>query len=353
MISLPLSFLVSLVLAAIILRLLMQPREEVRANRMFIALLAVYMLQTVLVGLRWGYGVTAILPLLTLVASIIPPLSYLTFRDLVAARPGLRLSDWPHALPPLILLLLLRFFRDPIDLLLMAEFFGYGFMLLFLTRHGPDGLIASRLDGSLRSYRSLQIAGYALIASALTDMAVSLDLAFGFGQAPLVVSLATTLTLLLLGFAATMAGSEGKGIEDEETATEAGSPVLLPEAEKRDITPDHTETARRLDQLMEEKAPWRDPDLNLARLARKLGMPARQVSEAVNRVHRLSVSQYVNNRRVGEACRLLDETDEPVTRIMFEAGFITKSNFNREFTRATGMSPSDWRRRQGLKRADG
>ncbi len=96
---------------------------------------------------------------------------------------------------------------------------------------------------------------------------------------------------------------------------------------------------------MTEKRLWSDTELNLARLARRLGAPARAVSEAVNRVHGVSVSHYVNNHRIGEACRLLRDTDLPVTRILFEAGFMTKSNFNREFLRVTGESPSEWRRR--------
>jgi AraC-like DNA-binding protein len=67
------------------------------------------------------------------------------------------------------------------------------------------------------------------------------------------------------------------------------------------------------------------------------------VSSAVNRIHGSSVSQYVNNQRVSEACRLLAASDEPITRIMFDAGFLSKSNFNREFLRVTGLSPKTWR----------
>ncbi len=99
---------------------------------------------------------------------------------------------------------------------------------------------------------------------------------------------------------------------------------------------------------MREKRLWADADLNLARLARRMGVPARAVSEAVNRVHGISVSHYVNNHRITEARRLLSETDMPVTRILFEAGFMTKSNFNREFLRVTGENPSDWRRLNSL-----
>ncbi|MBB3964793.1 AraC-like DNA-binding protein [Rhizobium metallidurans] len=42
---------------------------------------------------------------------------------------------------------------------------------------------------------------------------------------------------------------------------------------------------------------------------------------------------------------MLEKSDEPVTRLMFDCGFISKSNFNREFLRLTGTNPTDYRRR--------
>ena len=96
--------------------------------------------------------------------------------------------------------------------------------------------------------------------------------------------------------------------------------------------------------LMREKELFRDPDLTLNRLARRAGIPARQISGAVNRVQGRNVSQMVNEYRIAEAKRLLRENDLAVTQVMLESGFQTKSNFNREFLRATGMTPSDYRR---------
>ena len=90
---------------------------------------------------------------------------------------------------------------------------------------------------------------------------------------------------------------------------------------------------------------YRDPDLSLSRLSRRLGVTARLVSEAVNRAAGKNFSQYVNEHRVRAACELLERTDAPVTQVMLEAGFVTKSNFNREFRRTTGESPSAWRAR--------
>ncbi|MFN3319506.1 MAG: helix-turn-helix domain-containing protein [Allorhizobium sp.] len=357
MLFVPLSFLVALFLAVFLVRLLREGSESWSRNGLFLALLALYVVQSLLVGLRWGYGVMAVLPVLPVMASLVPALSFLAFRDLSRESPGLSWVDWPHLLPMLATLILLVIGRAPVDLVIIANFFGYGLALLWFARLGPDGLLAARLDGALRSYRALQLTGLALIASALTDVAISLDMLWSGGRySPMVVSAATTLILLLLGIGAVTAGQEEVG-EQEAGEGEApvdghgfetpGAPSDIA-ASTKSVTEDHRRLAADLDRLMTERRLWADPDLNLARLARRLGMPARAISQAVNRVHGVSVSHYVNNHRITEACRLLADTDLPVTRILFEAGFMTKSNFNREFLRVTGENPSDWRRRLSL-----
>jgi AraC-like DNA-binding protein len=362
MILVPLSFLVSLYLTVFLVRLLLRGRDSYAANGLFLLLIAVYIVQTVLVGLRWGYGIVTILPLLSTLASLVPPLSYLAFRDLAREQRGLSARDWPHLLPVAALVAMMLVWRDLIDLLIITEFLAYGLALLWLARLGPDGLVAARLDGTLRSYRSLQLTGLALVGSALTDIAISLDMLWSGGQySALVVSAATTAILLLLGIAAVAVGSEeGEGDapndgQDEmtglDTAPEEGRSHQRIQGSERPstataVSPEDLQVAADLDRLMSERRLYADTGLNLARIARRMGLPARSVSQAVNRVHGISVSHYVNNHRIADACRLLSETDLPVTRIVFDAGFMTKSNFNREFLRVTGMSPSDWRRQK-------
>ena len=107
------------------------------------------------------------------------------------------------------------------------------------------------------------------------------------------------------------------------------------------------EIIRQIDTIMQTRRVFREPDLNLNRLARKAGIPARRISAAINRLRNRNVSQYVNDHRIAEACRLLADTDLPVTTIMLEVGFQTKSNFNREFRRVTGTSPMAWRAGKG------
>lgn len=98
-----------------------------------------------------------------------------------------------------------------------------------------------------------------------------------------------------------------------------------------------------LDTLMKEKQIYTDSNLTLARVARRLSAPVRQVSSAINKMTGENFSRYINGFRVRHAQNALRNTDLPITEVMFEAGFISKSSFNTEFRRIVGQSPSQFR----------
>lgn len=84
--------------------------------------------------------------------------------------------------------------------------------------------------------------------------------------------------------------------------------------------------------------------ITLTQAAKKLCVPARQLSTATNHVYGKSFSVYLNDRRIEEARELLLGTPEmPIIDVMQESGFSSKSNFNKEFLRVTGVSPSQFR----------
>ncbi|MBS7540151.1 helix-turn-helix domain-containing protein [Ancylobacter lacus] len=358
MIFVPLPFVVSLLLLLLLARSARGGGGAGRHHVLFLALLAGYALQSVLVGLNWGYGMRVVLPVQAVTASLLAPLAFLAFRSLTepetagpAGGPAVwRWRDLLHLPAPLAVAGLFLVDTGPVGPAIVALFLGYGLALLWLARLGPDGLVAARLDGAVRSYRALVVTGGALIASALMDVAISLDLDLAGGRhAPAVVTLGNVLALLLLGAAAAAAesGAAEEAMAEAEAAPGAGTLAPAASAEAPAAAPageDHA-LAAAADALMLRTRLYADGELNLGRLARRLGRPARQVSQAINRVHGLSVSHFVNGYRVREACRLLETTDLPVTRVMLEAGFLTKSNFNRAFQRVTGASPSAWRQK--------
>ena len=106
---------------------------------------------------------------------------------------------------------------------------------------------------------------------------------------------------------------------------------------------DVTQIVAKFDALMRDQQVFKDPDLSLNRLARKLGIPARKISSAVNQTHNENISKVINAYRVEYAKTLLKQSDETITDIFLNSGFQTKSNFNREFSRITGQTPSEFR----------
>ncbi|CDM59151.1 MULTISPECIES: helix-turn-helix domain-containing protein [Rhizobium] len=339
MIFVPLPFVVALLLAILLVRMLRQNDWAEQEKRPFLLVIAAYTLQSILIGIRWGYDVIEILPAQSVVASLIAALAWISFRNLATDGPASLLRFWPHILPSVSIVALLVFWRDPIGPILTVIFLAYGAALLWLGRQGPDALVSSRLDGALLSYRSLLITGVALIASAAADIAISLDLEQSGGlHAGAIVALGNVITLLILGTAASIASGS------QSIVTTASEPPAPPVPNQEDDA-----IAGALENLMQSRQIYRDPDLNLGRIARKMNLPARRVSIAVNRVHGVSVSQYVNDYRIRAACETLVNTDDPVTRLMFDCGFISKSNFNREFLRVAGTNPSEFRRRSRHK----
>ena len=53
---------------------------------------------------------------------------------------------------------------------------------------------------------------------------------------------------------------------------------------------------------------------------------------------------FVNQLRIGRACRLLAESGNKITDIAFACGFTNLSNFNRQFQRIKAMTPREFGR---------
>lgn len=59
----------------------------------------------------------------------------------------------------------------------------------------------------------------------------------------------------------------------------------------------------------------------------------------------LSTVEYISHFRIDTACRELIGTKKSVLEIAFDCGFRNVSNFNRQFRKITGCSPSKYRNR--------
>jgi len=61
-----------------------------------------------------------------------------------------------------------------------------------------------------------------------------------------------------------------------------------------------------------------------------------------------TMTAYVNELRVGLACRLLLETDLNALQICHRAGFNNFSNFVRQFRRRKKLTPAEFRRKHAV-----
>lgn len=63
---------------------------------------------------------------------------------------------------------------------------------------------------------------------------------------------------------------------------------------------------------------------------------------------RKSFSHFLNEIRVGYACKLLIEDQHNISRICYESGFNNMSNFNRQFRKLTGNTPLQYKKKRNV-----
>jgi AraC-like DNA-binding protein/quercetin dioxygenase-like cupin family protein len=80
-------------------------------------------------------------------------------------------------------------------------------------------------------------------------------------------------------------------------------------------------------------------------MARNAGMSASAFSRYFRRLTGRTVSQTVNEVRIGHARRMLIETDRTISEVAYASGFESLSNFNRRFRDISGISPREYRQR--------
>ncbi|KNG93874.1 hypothetical protein ATO11_09500 [Pseudaestuariivita atlantica] len=284
--------------------------------------------QSLIIALGQHFGVAAARWVQPVTAAMVAPAAWVVF--LASARRTLRAADLVHLSGPVAALVARLAAPAMLDALLPLLFAGYGAGILWFGLRGADALPQHRLNaGDLPSRLWLVIAA-TLIASAFADLVIIAAQIAGLAAwQPWIITLFSGINLLLIGGLGLSRALES-GPSDPEPDTPAAP------------SPEDADLMARLDALMEAERPYLDPDLTLARLARRLHVPVKQLSTAINRSTGDNVSRYVNAARVAAAQTAL-RSGESVTGAMLTAGFGTKSNFNREFLRVTGQSPSAWR----------
>ncbi|MGO2008251.1 helix-turn-helix domain-containing protein [Vreelandella alkaliphila] len=360
MIAIPLPFVVALLLSILAVLLFMRREESTPSAFVFIALCA---LTTTVVGLRWTFEWPLLRLFQPILASCIPVTAWYCFSS---AHQRYRLRIW-HVIPPVLVTLgslTYPFWRPPLDPALTLLYVGYGIALIhasFKTSPPPEQVRFADIDKALKAER---MAGVMLLMSACIDGALVVDFEFFAGAHALtILTIGHAVLLPILAIAVVMVSlSIAPRVNEIPSQDDKEAPKDQPHNQLNDDGVEGLNAANlnvenlnvenlnvenivhKVDVLLTTQEVFLDPDLTLDRLARKVCIPARQISAAINQVYGRNVSQVVNEYRIERAKTLLVTTDSSITQIYLDSGFQTKSNFNREFSRVTGQTPSAFRR---------
>jgi AraC-like DNA-binding protein len=102
-----------------------------------------------------------------------------------------------------------------------------------------------------------------------------------------------------------------------------------------------------LEEFIRSEKPYLNENLTIKDLALMTKIPVHHLSIVINNRKRINFYAFINEYRVNEAIRMLDEnpdiTDASILSIAFRAGFNSKSTFNDAFKKVTGKTPSEYR----------
>lgn len=110
-----------------------------------------------------------------------------------------------------------------------------------------------------------------------------------------------------------------------------------------------------LTQMMQTEKPFKNPELSLDELASRLKVSSNTLSQVINSVEQRNFYDYINDFRVKEFQRIvvLPENNQfTLLSLAFEVGFNSKTSFNRNFKKATGLSPREFCRQAQIRSGD-
>jgi AraC-like DNA-binding protein len=105
-----------------------------------------------------------------------------------------------------------------------------------------------------------------------------------------------------------------------------------------------------IEKKMNSEKLYIEDGLTLAGFAENVGIKPYQLSEYLNKNKKMNFSRFINEYRISEACHLLREDETAnIIHVAYAVGYNSKANFNLAFKTITGMTPSDFMKKNGKK----
>ena len=90
-------------------------------------------------------------------------------------------------------------------------------------------------------------------------------------------------------------------------------------------------------------------DLSISKLEKKLNVSKSYIHRCFKKDTGVSITEYLNKKRIAHARNLLINTNYSVMDICMECGFNNRQNFSYIFKKETGITPSEYRKKNTNK----
>lgn len=114
------------------------------------------------------------------------------------------------------------------------------------------------------------------------------------------------------------------------------SPAYSPSLKEKDIS--------RLDEILTYLRQNKTNQVTLDEAAKVAKMSPKSFCRFFKANTGKTLVEYLHELRIGEACRLLIETEAPISEVALDCGYSNLSNFNRRFRSLKESTPRDYRR---------
>ncbi|AKA34187.1 helix-turn-helix domain-containing protein [Flagellimonas lutaonensis] len=123
---------------------------------------------------------------------------------------------------------------------------------------------------------------------------------------------------------------------------------MFPKYEKSGLTPSLSlELKENLIRLFDKEKIYRENDINLEMVARKLNTTRHNASQVINEHFKVSFHALINTYRIDEAKKILKEHNDHglnIIDVAYEVGYNNKVTFNKAFKKKTQLTPSEFQR---------
>ena len=112
---------------------------------------------------------------------------------------------------------------------------------------------------------------------------------------------------------------------------------------------------QKLSELMSNEQLFKNPELTLSEVAKKVPIHPNILSQIINSVEEKNFYDYINYQRVEEFQRIVflpKNNQYTLLSLAFECGFNSKTSFNRNFKRATNLSPTEYLNQKNIQLQD-